>query len=156
MRTQKYGFTLVELMVVIVIIGILAALAIPKFIGAANRAKAAEFKPLLRQIYTLQYSFNLAHDRYSSDVSGVEIGFKKPDANTSRFDYSVLKPPKEVSGSENSLGIASPNAIGQKIRYDGKNLLAATDHACVDIFGSVYASAALAQISGVTSDPNCP
>jgi prepilin-type N-terminal cleavage/methylation domain-containing protein len=156
MKAQKKGFTLVELMVVIVIIGILAALVIPKFVVAANRAKAAEFKPLLRQIYVLQYSFHLSHDRYSSDVTGLEIGFKKPDVNVSRFDYSVLNPAKELAGAENSLGTASPNVIGQKIRYDGQNFLVASDHACVDVMGVTYASAALSKISGVDADNKCP
>jgi prepilin-type N-terminal cleavage/methylation domain-containing protein len=42
LRSQKSGFTLIELMVVIVIIGVLASLAIPRFTEASNRAKVAE------------------------------------------------------------------------------------------------------------------
>jgi prepilin-type N-terminal cleavage/methylation domain-containing protein len=42
LRSQKSGFTLIELMVVIVIIGVLATLAIPRFTEASARAKVAE------------------------------------------------------------------------------------------------------------------
>jgi len=85
MKKSK-GFTLVELMVVIVIIGILAALAIPRFMGATNKSKATEFKPVLKSLYTLQKAYQQERNLYATDIS--LIGFDNP-GSTARFSYST-------------------------------------------------------------------
>ena len=50
-RKNKAGFTLIELMIVVAIIGILAALAIPAFIGYIRRSKTAEASGNLRMLF---------------------------------------------------------------------------------------------------------
>jgi prepilin-type N-terminal cleavage/methylation domain-containing protein len=62
-KSQK-GFTLIELMIVVVIIGILAALAIPRFMRATTKSKQSEAKQLLKQIYTMQQTYKQANDTY--------------------------------------------------------------------------------------------
>jgi len=58
------GFTLIELMIVVVIIGILTAMAIPRFMSVSTKNKQAEAKLILKQIYVSQRAFRQAGTTY--------------------------------------------------------------------------------------------
>jgi len=72
---NRKGFTLIELMIVVVIIGILAALAIPRFMQATTKSKQSEAKQLLKQVYTMERAFRQETGSYSLDLNtiGVQI-----------------------------------------------------------------------------------
>jgi prepilin-type N-terminal cleavage/methylation domain-containing protein len=83
MKKLMKGFTLIELMIVVAIIGILAAIAIPNFIKFQARSKQSEAKANLKALFTAEKAFFQEHDRFSSIV--VEAGFA-PDRNN-RYAY---------------------------------------------------------------------
>ena len=67
---RKKGFTLLELMIVVIIVGILASLAVPRFIAATRKAKEAEARNLLGVIRTSQIRYYLENrQNYSTDIT---------------------------------------------------------------------------------------
>lgn len=79
-RRSDRGFTLIEILIVLVIIGILAGLAIPRFVGATARAKQVEAKQLLRQIYTMQETYRFENDSYWIPTLGTKASATNPKA----------------------------------------------------------------------------
>lgn len=90
-RRNEKGFTLVELMIVVVIIGILAAIAIPKFSNMIGKTKTAEAKTILGNIISLENTYwntNSAYVDFADGDNCPEIGFTKPEGANVRFSYS--------------------------------------------------------------------
>jgi type IV pilus assembly protein PilA len=83
-RLQK-GFTLIELMIVVAIIGILAAIAIPNFIRYQAQSKQGEAKTNLKAVFTGQKKRFADRDSYSTIIS--DIGFSPERGN--RYAYML-------------------------------------------------------------------
>lgn len=75
---KQKGFTLIELMVVIVILGILAGIAIPKMFGLSDKSKVSEAPTVLKTYETLQQAYIAEKSVIGSFES---ITFNKPTAS---------------------------------------------------------------------------
>ncbi len=71
-QNKREGFTLIELMIVVAIIGILAAIAIPNFLRFQLRAKAGEGKVNLAALRTAEESYFAEYSTYVDAVSSPE------------------------------------------------------------------------------------
>lgn len=86
------GFTLVEIVIVIVIIGILAAIAIPKFYMFGEDAKASEAKTVLKHVYTLQNRHSIATGQYADLFSELE-GSAEPVSSATYYHFRLQRTP---------------------------------------------------------------
>ena len=110
------GFTLVELMIVIVIVGILSAVALPNFLNQTGKAKATEattkISALLKEAYA-EYQF----DGVVADVTKAMEGSKTTASATGNFTYTYPDVTDTTIFNVLATGNNSDTSLKDKLMY---------------------------------------
>jgi prepilin-type N-terminal cleavage/methylation domain-containing protein len=87
-RNNRKGFTLVELAVVIVIIGVLAAFGVPRVIKSVERSRAAEAFAYLSSVRAAEERYHALNSTYTTDLTTLDIALPAPR----HFALGLVKP----------------------------------------------------------------
>ena len=101
MKKNK-GFTLIELMVVMGIIGVLGALIVPSVLGRADEARVSAAKNDLKALSGALKMYKLDNQQYPTSEQGLEALVKKPTSNPvpNAWKPYIEKLPKDPGGNE--------------------------------------------------------
>lgn len=114
-RIRARGFTLIEIMVVMVILGIMAALVVPKLMGRADDARVTAAKVDIATIMQALQAYKLDNQHFPSTEQGLQALVTKPNAGPAANGWKtggyVPRLPKDPWG--NPYQYLSPGIKGE-------------------------------------------
>jgi len=80
------GFTMIELVIVFILIGILSAIALPSFLNQAAKAQQSEAKTYVGAVNRAQQAYRMENTSFAGDIDTLQIGIP---ASTNNYGYAI-------------------------------------------------------------------
>ena len=111
---RSHGFTLIEIMVVVVILGILAAIVVPRVMDNPDKARVVTAKQQIRTIETALNMYRLDNFKYPTTDQGLEALVSPPaDASARNFKKDGYMPRLPVDPWGNPFQYLNPGTRGE-------------------------------------------
>ena len=134
LSTDEHGFTMVELLVVILLVGILAMIALPSFIGQRSKGHDADAQAMLRTAQLALRTYETDHDTFAAtraDLTDIEpaIGEASTDFDVDGTTVTFEITERSSSGTDFTLARSASGEVKRTCTVPGRGLCKATPDA---------------------------
>ena len=119
-NNKKKGFTLIEILVVVIIIGALSAIAMPSYMRSVERSRAANPMANLSAIAKAQKSYSFGTEHYTDNIANLDISLtdasngEDATGNTFESEYFTYK----VYGDDKAVATATRKDVSEDKKYE--------------------------------------